>query len=93
MQREPRTAVLPRCGGRQRAAASAAGWTYAPVFHNIVKQLTATDVLHHHEDVGGGADHLVPVPFQVRKARAGSAAVSLARPGHSLGVRPYSRMM
>jgi hypothetical protein len=33
--------------------------TYPSILHNIVKQLTATDVLHDHVDVCGRANHLV----------------------------------
>ena len=29
------------------------------VFYNVVKQLPTRYILHHHEDVSGGADHLV----------------------------------
>ena len=42
------------------------------VLHDVVEQLPAGDVLHHHEYVGGGADHLVqlddvrvPEKFQI----------------------------
>lgn len=34
---------------------------YLAVFDNVIKQFSPRHILHHHEDICGGTDHLIPV--------------------------------
>ena len=38
--------------------------TNLAVFDNVIEQLSSRYILHHHKDVRGGTDHLVPVQKQ-----------------------------
>lgn len=34
---------------------------YLAVFDDVIKQFSPRHILHHHEDICGGTDHLIPV--------------------------------
>ena len=50
--------------GVKRPLCSNENMTNLAVFDNVIEQLSSWYILHHHKDVRGGTDHLVPVQKQ-----------------------------